>query len=157
MCEITDIKSHISRIYKIDFENGVQNIYPEPEWVDGLLEWDESLSGEATYEFELPKLSNGEYRLNLGEVRHYAKIYINGEKITESTLYPYTIDLKNIKGGEKLKIVVANTPANECAISDYFKRHAPRDVGPYHERMVISERQEPSGGLFGPITIEVKK
>lgn len=72
-------------------------------------------------------------------------------------MYPYTVVLKDIKGGEELKIVVANTPANECARSDYFSKHLPQDVGPYHKRMVLSEKEEKAGGLFGPVTIEVKK
>ncbi len=156
-CELTNLKSSISRIYKLDYEKGVKNIYPEPNWQDGLIKWDESLSGEATYICKIPHLANGDYRLNLGGVRHYAKIYLNGEKIAESTMYPYTVLLNGVKGGKELKIIVANTPANECARSDYFKRHLPKDVGPYHERMVISEREEKAGGLFGPVVLEVKK
>lgn len=156
-CELTDFKSAISEIYKLDFDKGVENIYPNPDWREGLVEWDDSLSGEATYICKLPELENGNYRLNLGVVRHYAKVYIDGEKIAESTMYPYTVVLNDVKGGEELKIIVANTPANECARSDYFKKHSPRDVGPYHERMVISEREEKAGGLFGPIILEITK
>lgn len=141
----------------MDFDKGVKNIYPNPDWRKGLVEWDDSLSGEATYICKLPELENGNYRLNLGVVRHYAKVYIDGEKIAESTIYPYTVLLNDVKGGEELKIVVANTPANECARSDYFKMHLPKDVGPYHERMVISEREEKVGGLFGPIILEITK
>ena len=156
-CELTEFKSSISRIYKLDYDKGVKNIYPESEWQEGLIEWDESLSGEATYICKIPPIASGDYRLNLGKVRHYAKIYLDGEKIGESTMYPYTVVLKDIKGGEELKIVVANTPANECARSDYFSKHLPQDVGPYHKRMVLSEKEEKAGGLFGPVTIEVKK
>ena len=70
---------------------------------------------------------------------------------------PDLITLKAVKGGEELKIIVANTPANECARTDYFDRHLAKDVGPYHERMVVSEAKEGAGGLFGPIIIEEKK
>jgi len=152
-----DFKSRISRIYKLDYDKGVVNYYPETAWKDGLVEWDEGLSGEATYVSRIPSLQKGEYRLNLGRVRHYAKVYIDGKKIDESTLYPYTVKLPNLIGGEELKIIVANTPANECARSDYFGKHAPKDVGPYNENMVISEAKEGAGGLFGPITIEKRK
>ena len=155
--ELKDFRSSISRIYKLDREKGVRNILPEPAWQEGLIEWDDGLSGEATYITKLPELEEGEYRLDLGEVRHYAKVYINGIKAGESTVYPYTVLLKGVKGGEELKIVVANTPANECARSDYFKRHLPKDVGPYHERMVLSEAKEKAGGLFGPVRMEVKR
>ena len=72
-------------------------------------------------------------------------------------MYPYTMVLSDITGGEELKIVVANTPANECANSDYFSRHLLKDVGPYHERMVVSEKKEKAGGLFGPVILEEEK
>lgn len=156
-CELTEFKSCISRVYRLDYEKSVVNTYPAPDWQSGFVEWDEGLSGEATYICRLPKLENGDYRLNLGEVRHCAKVYLNGEMIAESTMYPYTVKLDGIKGGEELKIIVANTPANECARSDYFERHLLKDVGPYHKRMVVSERDEGKGGLFGPVILEVRK
>lgn len=157
LTELTEFKSSISRIYKLDDEKGVCNLYPELDWQDGFMEWDESFSGEVTYVCKLPLLARGNYRLCLGEVRHYAKIYLDDKKIGECTMYPYTMILHDIKGGEELKIVVANTPANECANSDYFDRHLLKDVGPYHARMVVSEKNEKAGGLFGPVILEEEK
>ena len=154
VCAIDSVRSRISRIYKLDCEKGVTNIYPDTAWQDGFIEWDEGLSGEATYICQIPPISKGEYRVNLGQVLHYAKVYFDGKKVGESTLYPYVVALDGIKGGEELKIVVANTPANECARSDYFDKHLPKDVGPYHANMVIAEAREGAGGLFGPIMIE---
>ena len=156
-CEINEFKSSISRIYKLDYEHGVKNIHPSLNWHDGFVRWDDGLSGEVTYVCTIPSLEEGEYRLNLGEVRHFAKVYINGLKIGEATMYPYTVKLDGIRGGEELKIVVANTVANECARSDYFSKFPSAIIGPYHERMVTSEAKETVGGLFGPITIEAKK
>lgn len=156
VCELTEARSRISRIYKLDMEKGVRNEYPENEWQDGFVLWDESLSGEATYIFTLPTLDAGEYRLDLGEVRHYAKVFLNGEKIGECTMPPYTIELGSLGGGEELKIIVANTPANECARSDYFEKNQEKDVGPYHQKMVISERKEGAGGLLQKISLEKK-
>lgn len=156
VCEIADVNSCISRIYKLDEENGVCNLYPEPVWKKGLTKWADDFSGEMTYVCKIPVLDNGEYRLNLGCVRHVAKVYIDNVKIGECTLYPYALKLPDIKGGEELKIVVANTPANECARSDYFDKFPLTDVGPYHKNMVIAERKETAGGLLGPIVIEKK-
>ena len=68
----------LSVILIIIHKKSVVNTYPTPDWQSGFVEWDEGLSGEATYICRLPKLENGDYRLNLGEVRHCAKVYLNG-------------------------------------------------------------------------------
>ncbi len=157
VCPIEDIRSRISRVYILDYENGVKNEYPDNEWQDGLVRWEDTFSGEAAYTFRLPALDDGEYRLNLGEVRHAARVFVNGQVIGEATMPPYTVGLGPVRGGEEVTVLVANTPANACAASDYFERHEAKDVGPYHARMVISEGREGRGGLFGPIMIERKR
>lgn len=157
VCEISDVMSAYTRIYTLDEKNGVQNSYPEPEWKDGLLKWKPDFSGEVTYLCRIPDVEVGAYRLHMEQVRHYAKVYVNGEKVGEATMPPYTVEFAEIKPGDELKIVVANTPANACANTDYFGKHLPQDVGPYHAKMVIAEGKEKAGGLCGPILLERKK
>ena len=66
------------------------------------------------------------------------------------------VTLGKIKGGEELKIIVANTPANECERTEYFNNHLQQDVGPYHNAMSVAELKEKAGGLFDPIVLEKK-
>jgi hypothetical protein len=91
--------------------------------------------------------------LDLGEVRHFAKVYLNGSKVGEVTMPPYRIPLVGAKAGDELKIVVANTIANVCHDAEYFNRQHPADVGPYHENMIKQEALAPAGGLLGPVSV----
>jgi len=152
---ITDVTSFVSRRYEIHPHKGPQNYYCNSgEKQSGLYEWDNDFSGEVTYTCILPKLTEGKYVLNLGEVRYFAKIYLNGKKIAEATMPPYKIMLDGAKSFDELKIVVANTIANACKSTDFFERQDKRDVGPYHEKMNSLESQVPAGGLIGPVVIE---
>ncbi len=157
VCEITDITSAVTRIYELDVLEGVRNSYPEPEWKEGLLKWERSFSGEVTYLCRIPDIDAGAYRLYMENVRHYAKIYVNGKKVGEATMPPYAVVLEHIRQGDELKIVVANTPANACVNTDYFEKHLLKDVGRYHATMVITEGKEEAGGLGGPIFLERKR
>ena len=120
----------------------------------GLYEWDENFSGEVTYEITLPEIPEGEYYISLGDVRHVAKIYIDGEKRGESVMPPYRENIGNLKGGEKLKLVVANTPANVTRSAEYFSIQDIANIGPYHENMKKAELKAPNGGLLGPVVLE---
>ena len=145
----------VERIYRLDAEKGILNL-PGDHMLppSGLGDWDDALSGEVSYTCRLPQVPEGEYILSLGKVHCTAKVYLNGVDLGESTMPPYRILLGAVKGGEVLKIVVANTAANECARTDYFARHPKEDVGMYHQNMVPEEEKAPAGGLFGPVTLD---
>ncbi len=155
--EVSGIKSYISRRYIIDSQEGPMNIYPERvDREDTFAPWDEDFSGEVTYEAVIDADFADAY-LSLGTVNHWAKIYVNGEKRAEATMPPYLAKLGDLKAGDQLKIVVANTIAQACTHSDYFTVQDKRDVGSYHDKMKIMEAKAPAGGLFGPIEVFMKK
>ena len=161
--ELHQFTSYISRRYFIDPKEGPKNIYYD--WVEktenaaeislngGLGEWPEDFSGEVTYLTKLTGITARSCVLDLGEVRHFAKIYLNGRKVGEATMPPYRIPLTNVQDGDELKIVVANTIANVCHNAEFFERQDPRDVGPYHAKMIKTEALAPAGGLLGPVKL----
>lgn len=67
---------------------------------------------------------------------------------------PYRLALPEAKSGDELKIIVANTIANACCVTDFFEVQDIKDVGPYHENMIKHEAKVPAGGLFGPVVLE---
>ena len=91
--------------------------------------------------------------LDLGEVRHSAKIFVNGEKAFEKTMPPYRVRLNDLKNGDEIRISVANTIANVCHDADLFQTEHEYDVGPYHARMITFECQAAAGGLLGEVKI----
>lgn len=155
MVKLTDFTSFVSRRYNIDKETGPYNEYfTSGDVKKGLYPWDEGFSGEVTYETTIPSLPEGEYFISLGDVRHVAKIYVDGEKRAESVMPPYIENIGTLKGGEALKIVVANTAANVTRTAEYFDLKPIADVGPYHEKMKLAELLAPAGGILGPITLK---
>ena len=163
VCDITEIKSYISRKYEIHPQDGPRNSYYDKGTErTGLYEWDKDFSGEVTYTCILPEISRvseatiPEYILDLGEVRHYAKVFLNDCKVGEVTMPPYRVVLKGAKAGDRLKITVANTIANACCNTAYFDLQDIRDVGPYHSKMIKQEAKAKAGGLLGPIAIYTK-
>lgn len=154
VCTLTDWSSFVSRAYEIDGSSGIKNTYyTDGDRKAGLYEWDHGFSGEVTYTCHLPTLDKGDYILSLGNVRHTATAYINGNKIGETTMPPYRIPFIYCGEGE-LTVTVANTAANACSNADYFEKTDIRDVGPYHAKMTLKEQKEPGGGLLGPVTVE---
>lgn len=154
VADITNFRSYISRREVISCERGTANDYYESgEIREGLYEWDKSFSGEVTYTAHLPPMDDGEYIVELGEVRSTATVYVDEDLVGSTTLPPYFVKISNKKHGRDLKIVVANTPANECARTDYFDKMDVKDVGGYHPKMKFKEMQAKPGGLLGPVKI----
>ena len=151
---IDNFRSFISRKYVISNELGtLNNYFDEGEMRDGFYEWDKDFSGEVTYITEIPQLNDGDYILDLGKVSCSATVYIDGNEVGEATFPPYLIKFTGKNKKSVLKIIVANTAANECARTDYFDLKDIRDVGPYHVKMHDHEVAKESGGLFGPVKI----
>ena len=144
--------AYINRAYSI--KEGPHNDY----FADGarpiaLGAWEKHFSGEATYVFRAEGIDGGDYMLDLGEVRHSAKIFVNGKKVFEKTMPPYRLRLNDLKNGDEIQICVANTIANVCHDAELFKTAHAHDVGPYHERMITFECNAPAGGLPGEVKI----
>lgn len=153
LCEIKDFSAEIIRKYEVHDQKGPMNTYyADGEKLSGLGEWKSDFSGEVRYTAVIPENCKGKIMLSLGEVRHFAKVFVDNEKAAELTMPPYMTPLENV-AGKKLEIVVANTAANACAVSKYFENSDPGDVGPYHARMIEKEKKVLSGGLIGPVKI----
>ena len=65
------------------------------------------------------------WKINLGDVRESARVYINGQFIGCAWAVPFTLDFKNIfkAGDNEIRIEVTNLPANR--IADYDRRGIP--------------------------------
>lgn len=153
-CHITKISSAITRRYEFSTEEGPCYRDPNSQEVSGIYEWEKDFSGEVTYVCDLPDLQDGEYILDLGEVRYYAKVFLNDNEVAEVTMAPYRILLHNAKSNDKVMIIVSNTMANACCNTDYFAKQDMREVGSYHCDMMKKEAKAPAGGLLGPIILE---
>jgi len=150
---ITDFRKFVSRHYYIDSEKGVMNTYyGENDNPD--IKVDKSFSGEITYKCILKDIPEGIYILNLGDVKHFAKIYVNGKKEGISTMPPYKFVLDNLKNCDELTIVVANTIAGACASTDYFDKIDIKLIGTYHQNMVKHEKEEMIAPSISGITLE---
>lgn len=153
ICAVDNFKSFVSRRYIIDANDGPQNIYPERAYrADALAPWDDDFSGEVTYLASLGEDCDDAY-IDLGDVKHWSRIYLNDKLVAEVTMPPYFTRLGNIKAGDELKIVVANTISQACTHTDYFTVQDKRDVGSYHDKMKLLEAKAPAGGLYGPVKI----
>lgn len=153
VCELRDVKSYINRRYIIDSQKCPQNIYPERvDRDDTFAPWDDDFSGEVTYEAAVD-CDLGEAYVDLGSVNHWARIFVNGEKVAEATMPPYRAFVGDLRCGDILKIVVANTISQACCNTDYFTVQDKRDVGSYHDKMKLLEAKAPRGGLFDPIML----
>ncbi len=167
--QITEFTAYMSRRYTLDKINAPLNEFfteSNGEKLDGLTPWDISYSGEATYTAKIPDFDtkDGTVMLDLGSVHHFAKVYLNGEKIGEVTMPPYTLSLgcpfHKVKPNDELKIVVANTISNVCHNAKFFEpENTPAYyAGPYHANMrVYEEKYSVAGGLLGPVSIYVVK
>jgi len=91
--------------------------------------------------------------LDLGEVRYFAKIYVNGKRIGEKTMPPYRYMIGGLKAGDEISVCVANTIANVCHNAELFKTVPIEDIGKYHEKMAEYEKNTAAGGIIGPVRL----
>ena len=76
VCELSNVKSYVSRRYVIDSENGPQNLYPDRvDRQDALAPFDEDFSGEVSYEITACADIDAAF-VSLGSVNHWAKIIL---------------------------------------------------------------------------------
>lgn len=122
--------------------------------------------GTARYktEFDLNKVQGAEYRLNLGDVRESARVFMNGKEVGvlfavpfEANIGQYLQDGKNV-----LEIEVTNLPANR--IADYDRQGVEWRI--FHDINIVSVNYKPGNfdtwmiipsGLLGPVKIEELK
>ena len=99
--------------------------------IDGLKTWEslpiDSLSelmGTGVYEtiFQLSAddVTSGHYRIDLGDVRESARVFINDKYVGCAWCAPFTLDFEGIlrEGENTIRIEVTNLPANRIAAYD---------------------------------------
>ncbi|MEH6406793.1 MAG: glycosyl hydrolase [Leeuwenhoekiella sp.] len=110
----------IKEPWQITFNNGGP-VLPEAAQIDKLKSWTTlgedatNFSGSATYTttFKKPDLDADSWRLDLGDVRESAEVWLNNEFIGTAWSVPFKLDLGQLKSGENtLKIKVTNLSAN---------------------------------------------
>ena len=119
----------------------------------------DQFSGEAVYRtaFKLePDLATGEWILDLGQVEYTASVKLNGKQIGVAAFVPHQVRF----GGELLQEVnvleirVANTAANQTVSADVHSYFQLGDIGQYHYRVGVMERESLGGGLYGPVVLK---
>ena len=153
---LSNFESYISRRYTLDIKKGISYDNCEKPQVlkKDLNEWEKGFSGEVTYLTTLPEIPTGEYILDLGEVRHTAKVFVNDKAVGEAIMPPYQIYIGQVKEGDVLKIKVENTAANAYICNkEYFAVQNPGEVSVYYPKMAEAEMAAEAGGLIGPVNI----
>ena len=123
--------------------------------------WAESFggdfSGEACYKCtftpEVPVREGDFFLLTLGEVRYSARVTVNGKEAGLAAMRPYQVRFPAEEGPITVEIHVANTPANEILATDSFTRWPQAEIGTYHEKTLLFEKESLDGGLYGPVAL----
>jgi lysophospholipase L1-like esterase len=154
--------------WEIEFIEGGPEL-PESRRMGSLQCWTslggdkvEAFSGTARYSttFNVDELSAGDYRLNLGDVAHSARVMLNGNDLGVLWSEPYVVDVEKYlqKGENKLQIEVANLMSNRIRYLD----QQGIEWRNYHEINFVNIKYKPfdaSGwtvmpsGLAGPVQI----
>lgn len=114
-------------------------------------------SGAATYvnSLEIPALLAGEkIRLNLGEVKNLAEIYVNGQKVTTLWKQPFVTDISAFvhAGTNQIEVKVINSWVNRL-IGD-AQKGAKKITYLSMPMMIQAGMPTETSGLLGPVTYE---
>ena len=114
-------------------------------------------SGEACYKCtftpEVPVQEGDFFLLTLGEVRYSARVTVNGREAGLAAMRPYQVRFPAEEGPITVEIHVANTPANQILATDSFTRWPQAEIGTYHEKTLLFEKESLDGGLYGPVAL----
>lgn len=127
-------------------------------WTDNADPGVRYYSGAATYEktLEVPRAwLNGRVQLDLGEVREFATVTLNGKTLPTQWKPPYAVDVTDALklGRNALSIRVVNFWANRMIgdLQPGAKRYTFAPIQPFKPDDALS----PSG-LLGPVTLKVR-
>lgn len=114
-------------------------------------------SGAATYvnSLEIPALLAGEkIRLNLGEVKNLAEIYVNGQKVTTLWKQPFVTDISAFvhAGTNQIEVKIINSWVNRL-IGD-AQKGAKKITYLSMPMMIQAGMPTETSGLLGPVTYE---
>ncbi len=121
----------LSGKWEVTFLEGGETI-PHAETINDLVSWTEwksdqaavlrAFSGVACYKlkFQSPRNTADAWMIDLGEVRHTARVRLNGKVLGELISRPMRVmaDSFVIDGDNLLEIEVANAPVNRAAVLD---------------------------------------
>jgi len=152
--------------WEISFLEGGPEL-PTQKIIDSLQSWTlfddvaSRFSGTAQYETEF--VFEGDeskaWRIDLGDVRESAKIWLNGSYLGSAWSVPYNLVAKNLqKGKNRLRVEVTNLPANRIRALELSGKEwkifkeinmVNKDYKPFN----AAEWDPVPSGLLGPITI----
>lgn len=163
--EARPVRRHIAGVHDFEIKETPDSpFHPLP-----LGSWDslvsDDFSGRVEYKLhvKLPDDWQGQrLRLDLGRVDYAARVRINGNDVGTTLWSPWIVEWTRDPGDREfeLSIEVANTLANELTSQRlqeaWAKRSGPGWPGPYHQRALDFEKESRSGGLFGPVKLEME-
>ena len=118
--------------WRVDFVEGGPSL-PQPVRVSSLGSWTtypgeteklKAFSGTARYRltFRKPAGAAQAWELDLGDVRHSARVRLNGKELGTLIAPPYRVELSGLQGGDNvLEVEVTNLMANRIADLDRRK------------------------------------
>ena len=144
-------------------ENGFANVkHAEKTSPITLGDWSKLIgsaySGSCVYEttFTLRDENIGkEGKIDLGEVRFSANVYLNGQTLGTALMPPYSLKIPEgiLDKNNTLRVVVTNTSANWYVHTDYFDKWKVEELSPYFAAEEEYAKDSVSGGLYGPVVI----
>ncbi len=156
----------ITGIWKVSFEKGGPSLPKESE-MENLQSWTElgseakAFSGSAIYEikFNKPDVEADNWKLDLGDVRESAQVWINDKFIGIAWSVPFQLKLGELQEGKNsLRIKVTNLAANrirakELKGDEWKIFHEINMVNKDYEEFDATKWAPMPSGLLGPITI----
>ncbi|MBD0831563.1 glycosyl hydrolase [Aestuariibaculum sediminum] len=156
----------ITGTWTINFQKGGPKL-PDSAKINTLKSWTnlnteaEAFSGTATYtiQFEAPEIEADNWKLNLGDVRESAKVWLNGTYVEDVWSAPFNIQLGKLKKGtNELKIQVTNLPANRIRAKElrgeewkiFFEINM---VNKDYQKFDATLWNPMPSGLLGPVTL----
>lgn len=158
----TTSKMPVKGRWTIAFQPG--RLAPASVQWDSLIDWTTSpvagikyFSGTATYttEFTMPQDADGDFWLNLGEVREVAVVRVDGQHLGTAWTYPFRVKVPAkllAKGTHQLEVAVTNVWNNRL-VGDLFLDEKDRVTRTNKSGKSKDTPLVPSG-LLGPVTIE---
>lgn len=151
--------------WRVEFVAGGP-VVPAPFEAMELKSWTEGgdpevarFGGTAIYRTRFDAPGGGPWILDLGRVRHSARVRINGREAGVLFMAPYSLTIPSLRPmGNELEVEVTNLAANR--IRDMDRRKIPWRI--FHDANVVSIRYKPfdasgwpifESGLLGPVKL----
>lgn len=121
----------------------------------------EDFSGDCLYEttFNAPENMQNAV-LDLGDVKHTAKVWLNGKEVGVKVMPPYrlTIPTDVLAKENCLQVLVTNSAANEYVATKSFEKMQPYKLTVYFDKEMefCRDTVAQGSGLFGPVKILYK-